>query len=167
MERPVGQVERVGPVPELEVARDEGAATEPAAMPAVMLVQPVVEPAQPVTEVPEAAVPEWSEGSSVVASSTALDEAGASGQMAAASGGGLGAGPSGLSGEGVSWAVVQRGVPEDFVRAKHEEEEIWQEQLELGGTINADLQRAVQRHWQEAHNVTRVSALPAPVHFQL
>ena len=45
----------------------------------MILVQPVVEPAQPVIEVPEAAMPEWPEGSGVVASSTALDEAGASG----------------------------------------------------------------------------------------
>ena len=28
-------------------------------------------------------------------------------------------------------------------------EEVWQEQLELGGAINADLQCAMQRHWQE------------------
>jgi len=106
-------------------------------------------------------------GSSVVAPNAALGEAGASSQIAAASKSGLEVGLSGPADQGVSWAVVPRGVPKDFVCAKHEEEEIWQEQLELGGTINADLQRAVQRHWQEAHNVTRVSALPAPVHFQL
>ena len=58
----------------------------------------------------------------------------------------LGAGPSGPPDGGASWAVVQRGVPEDFVRAEHEEEEIWQEQLDLGGAINADLQRAMQPH---------------------
>ena len=44
-EEPAGQVVVMGPVPELEVARDEGAAAEPAAMLAVVLVQAVVEPA--------------------------------------------------------------------------------------------------------------------------
>ena len=33
------------------------------------------------------------------------------------------------------------------------EEEIWQEQLDLGGAIDTDLQRIVQLHWQEQHNV--------------
>ena len=44
MERPVGQVERVGPVPEPEEARDEGA-TMVAELPAT---KPVVVPVQPV-----------------------------------------------------------------------------------------------------------------------
>jgi len=70
--------------------------------------------------------------------------------MAAAPEGDLGAGPSGV---GVSWAVVQRGVPEDFVRVEHDEDEIWREQLELGAAIDGDLQRVAQRHWQEVHNV--------------
>ena len=109
------------------------------------------------------AVPPRLEGSCVVASSTALGEAGASGQIAVGSGGDLGVCLSGPPGGGASWAVMQRGVPEDFVRAEHEEEEIWQEQLDLGGAIDTDLQRIVQLHWQEQHNVNLVSALPAPV----
>ena len=38
-----------------------------------------------------------------------------------------------------------------------------QEQLDLGAKIDTDLQLVVQLHWQEQHNVNRVSALPAPV----
>ena len=104
-------------------------------------------------------------GSSVVAPNAALGEAGASSQIAAASKSGLKVGLSGPANQGVSWAVVPRGVPKDFVCAKHVEEEIWQEQLDLSGSKNANLQRAVQSHWQEKHNITRVSILPAPVHF--
>ena len=130
------------PVPEPEVARDEGAMMEPAVMP----VQPVAEPVQPEVEVLETAAPGQPERSGVLASSAAHGEAGTSGQIAAGSRSGLGAG---ASGEGVSQAVVLRGVPKDFVRAEHEEGEVWQEQLELGGAINADLQCAVQSHWQE------------------
>jgi len=66
------------------------------------------------------------EGSGTIASIYVLGEAGASGLMAAAPDVGLGAGPSG---EGMSWAVVQRGVSEDFVRAECDEDKIWQEQL--------------------------------------
>jgi len=96
--------------------------------------EPVVMPvAKPV------AVPPRPEGSCVVASSTALGEAGANGQIAAGSAGNLGVGPSRLPDGGASWAVMQRGIPEDFVRAEHEEEEIWQERLNLGGAIKADL----------------------------
>ena len=46
-------------------------------------------------------------------------------------------------------------------------DDIWKEQLELGAEIDADLQRIAQRHWQEVHNVNRVGALPAPMHFPL
>jgi len=66
------------------------------------------------------------EGSYVIASNTVLGEADASGYTAAVSEGGLGAGPSGPPSEGASWAVIQRGIPEDFVRAERMEEEIWQ-----------------------------------------
>ena len=121
-----------------------------------MAVEPMVMPA--------AAEPE---GSGVVASSTALGEGGASGQLAVASGGGLGAGPSRPPGGGVSWAVVQQGIPKDFVRAEHEEEEIGQEQFNLGAAIDADLQHVMQRNWQEAYNINRVGALSAPTHFLL
>jgi len=101
---------------------------------------------------------DWPEGPGVVASSSVLDEAGFRGQMATAPEGDAGAGPSG---EGVSWAVIQRGVPEDFVRYEHYEDEIWRGQLELGTVIDADLQRVVQRYWQEVYNVNRVGVFPA------
>ena len=102
---------------------------------------------------PVVIAPERPKGSGVVASSTALGEAGPSGHFATTSGGSLGAGPSGPPSEGASWAVIQRGIPEDFVRAERMEEEIWQEQLDLGGAIDTDLQRIVQLHWQEQHNI--------------
>ena len=126
-----------------------------------------MEPAQPVPEVPETAAPERPESSAVVASSAALGEAGGSGKVADASSAGLGASSSGPPTGGASWAVVQRGVPKDFVRAEHEEEEIWQEQFNLGVAIDADLQHVVQRHWREAYNINRVGALSAPTHFLL
>ena len=66
-EWPVGQAERVDPIPEPEVVGDEGAITEPMAMPAVMPVQPAM------------VVPERPEGPGVVASSAALSEVGTSG----------------------------------------------------------------------------------------
>jgi hypothetical protein len=47
--------------------------------------------------------------------------------------GGLGAGPSQQQSEGVSWAIVQPGVPEDFVRAEQEEDKVLQAQLDIGG----------------------------------
>ena len=55
-------------------------------------------------------------------------------------------------------------VPKDFVHAEYEEDEIWQVQLNLGDTMDADIQRVLQLHWQEKHNVNRVSALPALAH---
>jgi len=61
----------------------------------------------------------------------------------------------------VSWALVQPGVPEDFVCAEREEDEVWQAQLDIGGQIDACLQHVLQLHWQEEHNVTTVGALPS------
>ena len=80
----------------------------------------MVVPVQPVVEVPERRG-----DSDVVAPSIVLGEASVSGQVTAAPGGGLGAISSGPPVEGVSRAVVQRGVPEEFIRTEHEEEEIW------------------------------------------
>jgi hypothetical protein len=87
---------------------------------------PVVEPVAPVVE-PVVMAPERPEGSGMVASSTALGEDGTSGRTAAVSEGNLRAGSSGPPVGGASWAVVQRGVPEDFICAEREEEEIWLE----------------------------------------
>ena len=53
LEQPAGRVERVDPVPEPEVARDEGAMTELVAMPVVMPAQLAVESVQPMVEMPE------------------------------------------------------------------------------------------------------------------
>jgi len=69
--------------------------------------------------------------------------------------------------EGVSWAVVQRGILDEFILSEHEEDEIWQEQLDLGSATDADLQRVVQCHWQEAYNVNQVGALSVPTRFLL
>jgi len=60
----------------------------------------------------------------------------------------------------VSCAIVQPGVPEDFVRAEQEEDEVWQAQLDIGGQIDAGLQHVQQLHWQETYNLTKVGALP-------
>ena len=61
---------------------------------------------EPVLQAMVQPVPERPEGSGVVTPGTTLGEAGASGEVAVGSMGGLGAGPSGPSNEGVSQAVV-------------------------------------------------------------
>ena len=94
-----------------------------------------------------------------------LGEAGTSCRITTASEGGLGAGPSEQPSEGISWAIVQPGVPVDFVRAEREEDEIWQAQLDLGSEMDDDFQRVLQLHWQEKHNVNQVSALPVVAYF--
>ena len=107
------------------------------------------------------AEPKQFEAPGGVASNAALDEASTSGRITAASEGGLGAGPPEQPSEGITWAIVQPGVPENFVRAEREEDEIWQAQLDLGDVMDADIQRVQQLHWQEKHNVNLVSTLPA------
>ena len=141
LEQPTGRMEGGGPVPGSEEARDEE-------MPAM---EPVLQQmVQPLPELPG--------GSGVVMLGTTLGKASASGQVAVASGPPI---------ERVSQAIVLRGIPEHFICAEHEEEGVWQEQLDLSGAINADLQHATQLHWQEQHNITRVSTLPALVRFLL
>ena len=110
-------------------------------------------------------VPERLEDLAEIALNAMISEASTSCHVAAASEGGLGAGLSGQPIEGISWMIVQPGVPEDFLRTEHEEDEIWQVQLDLGEVMDTDLQRVLQVHWEEKHNVNRVGALPAPVHF--
>jgi hypothetical protein len=85
----------------------------------------VVEQMVPAEEMPEMAAPERLEVSGVVASNAALDESGTSGRIAAASEGDLRARSSEQPDEGMNWAIVQHGVPADFVRTEHKEEEIW------------------------------------------
>ena len=94
-----------------------------------------------------------------------LGEAGTSSRVTTASEGGLWAGPSKQPSEGISWAIVHPGVPEDFVRAEHEEDEIWQAQHDHGDEMDTDIQRVLQLHWQEKQNINRVGALPAFVCF--
>ena len=95
------------------------------------------------------AVPERFEGPGEVASNVTLGKVGTSGRITAASEGGLWAESSEQPSEGISWAIVQPGVPVDFVRVEHEEDEIWQEQLNLGGKMEDDIQCVLQLHWQE------------------
>ena len=99
-----------------------------------------------IMETPEMAVPERFEDPGEVVSNTALGEAGTSGRITAASEGSLGAGPSEQPSEGISWPIVQLGVPEDFVRAERVEDKIWQAQLDLGEVMDTDLQRVLQLH---------------------
>ena len=110
-------------------------------------------------------VPERLEDPAEIALNAIIGEASTSYRVAAASEGGLGAGPSGQPIEGISWTIVQPGVPEDFLRNEREEDEIWQAQLDLSDEMDTDIQRVLQLHWQEKHNVNRVGALPALVHF--
>ena len=97
----------------------------------------------PTEETPEFAVPERFEGSGEAASNTVLGEVGASGRIATASEGDLGAGPSRQPIEGISWTIVQPGVPEDFLLTEREEDEIWQAQLDLGNAMDVDIQRVL------------------------
>ena len=59
----------------------------------------------------------------------------------------------------MSCAIVQPGVPEEFVRAEREEDEVWQAQLDLGGEIDAGIQHVLQLQWQETFNANTVGAL--------
>jgi len=130
----------VGPVLEpAEIGGEEASAPEPTEAKDGGASTVAVGPVVPSVVAPEMVVPEWAEGSGMIAPNTALGEASTSGPVAAAPVGDLGAGPSGPPSEGVSWAVVQRGVPEDFLRTEPEKEDIWQEQLGLGVKIDTDL----------------------------
>ena len=90
-------------------------------------------------EMPETAAPGQFEGPGKAALNAALNEAGTSGCITAASEGDLGAGSSEQPSEGISWAIIQPGVLEDFVRAERVEDEIWQAQLDLGEVTDTDL----------------------------
>jgi hypothetical protein len=92
---------------------------------------------------PERAAPERFESSGEVALNATLGEVSSSGRITAASEGGLEAGLSEQLSEGISWAIVQPGVLEDFVRAKRKEDEIWQVQLDLGNKMDTDIQRVL------------------------
>jgi hypothetical protein len=155
LEQSAGQVEKEGPGPKLTETGGKEAATTAA------------EQMLPTEETPEMVAPERFESPGEVASNAALGKVGTSGRITAASEGGLGAGPSEQPSEGISWAIVQPRVPEDFVRAEREEDEIWLAQLDLGDEMDTDIQCVLQLHWQEMHNVNRVGALPALVHFLL
>ena len=120
-------MEKEGPAPKPTEARGEEATTTAATQ------------MVPVKETLEMAVPERFEDPREVTSNTALGEAGTSGRITAASEGSLGAGPSEQPSDGISWAIVQPGVPEDFVRAERIEDEIWQVQLDLGEVTDTDL----------------------------
>jgi hypothetical protein len=77
-------------------------------------------------------MPERVEGLGEDASNAVFGEVSPGTDIAATSEGGLGAGPPQQPSEG-ELTIVQFGVPDYFIRAEREEDEVWQAQLDIGG----------------------------------
>ena len=76
-------------------------------------------------EISEIMAPEWFEDPGEVALNAVFGAVSPFADIATTSEGGLGAGPSEWPSDRVRWVLVQLGVPEEFVRAEREEDEIW------------------------------------------
>ena len=69
----------------------------------------------------------------------------------------LGTGTSEGPGHG---AIIQSGVPLDFLRNKQEEEAVWKAQFEVGSQIQGHLDRALQLHRTTDLQISKVGAFP-------
>ena len=57
-------------------------------------------------------------------------------------------------------AIIQSGVPLEFLRSKQEEEAVWKAQFEVGSQIQDHLDRALELHRTTDFWISNVSAFP-------
>ena len=57
-------------------------------------------------------------------------------------------------------AIIQSGVPLEFLRNEHEEEAVWKAQIEVGSRIMDHLDRALDLHRTTDFPISNVSAFP-------
>ena len=130
----------------------------------VPVVEPVVE--IPAEEIPEVGAPGRLEDPwEVAAAAAAYDDAGVSTDIATTSEGGLGVGPSEEPEHGVSWAMVQPGVPSVFAYNERWEYEVWAAQYEVSDQIKTALTHALDLHQGRNLHISDVSDYPATFPF--
>ena len=57
-------------------------------------------------------------------------------------------------------AIIQSGVPLEFLRSEQEEEVVWKAQFEVGSQIEDHLDRALKLHRTTDFQISNVSAFP-------
>ena len=137
-------------LPEPARAGDEGAATTATAQTAPENMEPLVE------------LPLRSDeyGDSRDLDSTTATSAARIAEFISASEDILDAGTSEGPGHGANYAIVQSGVPSQFLRNEQEEEEAWKAQNDVGSKIQDALGRAFHVHQKTYFLISKVSTFP-------